>query len=90
MFEFTLACKAKGQYVCPPDAGPAWRAAYEAGYDMAELETNLRLTHGERLMKHDRLRNEWIEFEELMAMLRRGSNLLHNWRSGRENRQSKI
>ena len=25
-------------YVCPPDADPAWRAAYEAGVDMVQLE----------------------------------------------------
>jgi len=54
MFEFTLACMGKGNYVCPPDAGPAWREAYEAGCDMEELEANLRLTPWERLLKHDK------------------------------------
>jgi len=31
MFEFTKTCIGSGNYVCPPDAGPAWHAAYEAG-----------------------------------------------------------
>ena len=44
----------KSTYVCPPDAGPAWRAAYEAGCDMAEIEENLRLAPEERLEKHQR------------------------------------
>jgi hypothetical protein len=36
-------------YVYPPDAEPAWRAAYEAGVDMALLEENLSKTPAERL-----------------------------------------
>jgi len=40
-------------YVCPPDAGPAWRRAARAGVDMADLEQNLQLTPWERLLKHD-------------------------------------
>ena len=76
MFEFTLACMGKGHYVCPPDAGPAWRAAYEAGCDMEELEANLRLTPEERLIKHDKRLNEWLEFEALMETLRRGKKFI--------------
>src|SRR5690349_13957438 len=30
-------------YVCPPDAGPAWRAACEYGFDMSLVEESLRL-----------------------------------------------
>lgn len=44
----------KSAYICPPDAGPAWRAAYEAGCDMAEIEENLRLTPEQRVEKHQR------------------------------------
>jgi hypothetical protein len=69
MFEFTLSCKGKGSYVCPPDAGPEWRAAFEAGCDMEELEANLRLTPWERLLKHDKLLNEWLQFEAFMEQI---------------------
>jgi len=41
-------------YVCPPDAGPAWRAAHESGLDMSLIEENLRLTPWERLLANDR------------------------------------
>jgi hypothetical protein len=50
--EATLA-QMNGQYVMPPDAGPAWRAAYEAGIDMSLIEENLRLTPWERLVAND-------------------------------------
>jgi len=36
-------------YVCPPDAGPAWRAAYEAGIDMSAIERALEMTPEQRL-----------------------------------------
>jgi hypothetical protein len=72
MFEFTLACMGKGNYVCPPDAGPEWRAACEAGCDMEELEANLRLTPWERLLKHDRKLNGLLEFEAFMEKVCRG------------------
>lgn len=41
-------------YICPPDAGPAWRAACEAGIDMSLLEDNLNLTPWERMLANDR------------------------------------
>ncbi len=72
MFEFTLACTTKTKYVCPPDAGPAWRAAYEAGLDMAQLEENLRLSLEERLLKHDKLLNERLIFEAFMEKISNG------------------
>jgi len=53
-------------YVCPPDAGPAWRAAYEAGIDMAELEENLRLTPEQRIEKHQRMLDRHFERENLL------------------------
>jgi len=76
MFEFTLACMGKSNYVCPPDAGPAWRDAFEAGCDMKELEANLRLTPWERIQKHDRKLNEWLEFEAFLEKLERGQIFL--------------
>lgn len=39
-------------YECPPDAGPAWRAAFNDGIDMSLIEDTLRLTPAERLRNH--------------------------------------
>jgi hypothetical protein len=66
----------KKPYVCPPDAGPAWRAAYEAGIDMAELEENLRLTPEERLEKHQRMLDAHFERERLLEKLIRGQQFI--------------
>jgi hypothetical protein len=41
-------------YVCPPNAGPAWRAACEYGFDMSLVEDALKLTPEERLEEHQR------------------------------------
>ena len=41
-------------YVCPADAGPAWRAAHEAGVDMSLLEDALQMTPAKRLREHQR------------------------------------
>jgi hypothetical protein len=43
-----------GEYAMPPDAGPAWRAAYAEGIDMGLIEENLRRTPWERLLANDR------------------------------------
>ena len=40
-------------YVCPPDAGPAWREAVRQGIDMSLVERNLGKTEWERLVAHD-------------------------------------
>jgi hypothetical protein len=50
--EETLA-QMNGKYVCPPDAGPAWRAAMEAGIDMSLIEENLKRSPWERLLAND-------------------------------------
>lgn len=73
MFEFTKTCIGGGNCVCPPNAGPAWRAAYEAGCDMEHLEASLKLTPEERLLKHGKLRSEWLEFEAFMGIIYRGN-----------------
>ncbi len=49
--EETLA-QMNGKYVCPPDAGPAWRAAMAAGIDMSLIEDALKLTPEQRLSEH--------------------------------------
>jgi hypothetical protein len=41
-------------YVCPQDAGPAWRAACDYGFDMSLVEDSLRLTPEQRLERHQR------------------------------------
>ena len=78
MFEFTLACMGKGNYVCPDDAGPGWQTAYEAGCDMEELQANLRLTPEGRLAKHDKKLAEWLEFEAFREGVLRGWTFLHS------------
>jgi hypothetical protein len=42
-------------YVCPPDAGPAWRAACEYGFDMSAVEHALSLTPEQRLAEHQQV-----------------------------------
>ena len=44
-------------YVCPAEAGPAWRAAYVAGVDMGLIEDAMRMSPGERLREHQRALN---------------------------------
>jgi len=50
-------------YVCPPDAGPAWRAACEYGFDMSLVEHSLSLTPEQRLEEHQRFLNFLIEVQ---------------------------
>jgi hypothetical protein len=66
----------KGDYICPPDAGPAWRKAFELGYDMEELETNIKLTPEERLDRHERKMKEWMGFEIFMELMYRGESFI--------------
>jgi hypothetical protein len=51
--EETLA-QINGKYVCPSDAGPAWRAAVEQGEDMSLVEEALKLSPWDRLIANDR------------------------------------
>ncbi|HXT12466.1 MAG TPA: hypothetical protein VN873_12955 [Candidatus Angelobacter sp.] len=51
--EETLA-QINGKYVIPPDAGPAWRAAAEYGFDMSLVEDALRMTPEQRIEQHQR------------------------------------
>jgi hypothetical protein len=41
-------------YICPPDAGPAWRAACEYGFDMSLIEDALRMSPEQRIEEHQR------------------------------------
>lgn len=53
-----------GESRLPPDAGPAWRAAHEAGLDMSLVEGALRLTPEERLAEHQQIIDFLIEVRE--------------------------
>jgi hypothetical protein len=61
--EETLA-QMNGRYVCPPDAGPAWRAAMEAGIDLSLIEYSLRLTPEQRLAEHQQVIDFLLEVQE--------------------------
>jgi hypothetical protein len=60
--EETLA-QVNGKYVCPPDAGPAWRAAFESGIDMSLIEEALKLTPEQRLAEHQQVVNFLLEVQ---------------------------
>jgi hypothetical protein len=50
-------------YICPPDAGPAWRAAFEYGLDMSLVEEALDRTPEQRLEEHQHALNLLLEIE---------------------------
>lgn len=54
MIDAATLAQMNGEYVMPPDAGPAWRAAHAAGIDMSLIEENLKRTPVERLLANDR------------------------------------
>ena len=53
-----------GKYVMPPDAGPAWRAAHEYGFDMSLVEDFLKLTPEQRMEQHYQVVNFLLEVQE--------------------------
>jgi hypothetical protein len=61
--EETLA-QMNGKYVMPLDAGPCWRAAYEAGIDMSLLESALKMTPEERLAEHQQVIDFLLSVQE--------------------------
>ncbi|MBI4324497.1 MAG: hypothetical protein HY674_04465 [Chloroflexi bacterium] len=60
--EATLA-QINGTYAMPPDAGPAWRAACEYGFDMSLVEDALSKTPEERLEEHQHALDLVLEIE---------------------------
>jgi hypothetical protein len=54
MIDETTLAQMNGKYVMPSDAGPAWRAAHDAGIDMSLIEENLMRSPWERLVANDR------------------------------------
>jgi hypothetical protein len=61
MLDEKLMSELNSRYVCPPDAGPAWRAACEYGFDMSLVEDALRKTPEERLEEHQQALNLVLE-----------------------------
>jgi hypothetical protein len=53
MIDAATLAQMNGEYVMPPDAGPAWRAAFAAGVDMSLIEENLKRSPWERLLAND-------------------------------------
>jgi hypothetical protein len=49
--------------VLPPDAGPAWRAAVEYGFDMSLVEDALRMTPEQRLAEHQQVIDFFLEVQ---------------------------
>jgi hypothetical protein len=58
----TLA-QMNGEYAVPPNAGPAWRAAHEAGLDMSLIEGALKLTPEQRLAEHQQVIDFLLEIQ---------------------------
>lgn len=50
-------------YVCPAEAGPAWRAACDYGLDMSLVEDALGRTPEQRLEEHQHALNLLLEIE---------------------------
>lgn len=61
--EATLA-RMNGEYVMPPDAGPAWREAHTAGIDMSLIEHALTLTPEQRLAEHQQVIDFLLSIQE--------------------------
>lgn len=51
-------------YICPKDAGPNWRAAFDAGVDMGLIEDSLLMQPEARLREHQRALNQVIGMTE--------------------------
>ena len=64
MIDAATLAQMNGEYVMPPDAGPAWRAAAKYGFDMSLVEDALRLTPEQRLEQHQRALDLIIEVKE--------------------------
>ena len=64
MIDAATLAQMNGEYVMPPDAGPAWRAAVKYGFDMSLLEESLKLTPEQRLAEHQRVLDFLIEVQE--------------------------
>ena len=64
MLDDALIAELNRGYVCPPDAGPAWRAACDYGFDMSLVEDALKLTPEQRLARHQRALDMILELQK--------------------------
>ena len=64
MIDAATLAQMNGEYVMPPDAGPAWRAAHAAGIDMSLIEDALKLTPEQRLAEHQQVIDFLLEIQE--------------------------
>ena len=64
MIDAATLAQINGEYVMPPDAGPAWRAAHAAGIDMSLIEDALKLTPEQRLAEHQQVIDFLLEIQE--------------------------
>jgi hypothetical protein len=67
MFDEETLTQINNGYVCPRDAGPAWRAACDYGFDMSLVEDALRMTPEQRLDAHQQKLNFILEIEALRS-----------------------
>ena len=65
MIDGATLAQMNGEYVMPPDAGPAWRAAHAAGIDMSLIEDALKQTPAQRLAEHQQVINFLLEIQEV-------------------------
>jgi hypothetical protein len=64
MIDAATLAQMNGEYVMPPDAGPAWRASHEYGFDMSLIEESLKLTPEQRLVEHQQVIDFLLEVQE--------------------------
>ena len=65
MIDAATLAQMNGEYLMPPDAGPAWRAAHAAGIDMSLLEESLQLTPEQRLKELQQVVDFLLEVQEV-------------------------
>ncbi len=64
MIDAATLAQMNGEYVMPPGAGPAWRAAHASGIDMSLIEDSLKLTPEQRLAEHQQVIDFLLEIME--------------------------
>jgi hypothetical protein len=64
MMDATTLAQINGEYMMPPDAGPAWRAAARYGFDMSLVEDALRMTPEQRLAEHQQVIDFLLEVQK--------------------------
>ena len=63
MIDTATLAQMNGEQTCPPDTGPAWREAFDYGFDMSLIEAALTQTPEQRLDEHQQKLNFILEIE---------------------------